>query len=94
MCSQRTMQELMRIILCRSLNVANCPICCDWRKGKEDTGFMRCESSEIGFSGISAPDDEDNEGRNCWNNDCNMKGKALREKLATVIFVHQTNQII
>jgi hypothetical protein len=84
----------MRIILCRSLNVANCPICCDWRKGKENAGFMRCESIKIGSSGILVPDDEDNEDRNCCKNDCNMTGEALRGKLATVVFVHQTNQII
>ena len=49
-------------------------------------------SSEIGSPGTSVHVDEDNEGMNCWNNDCNMEGEVLRENLATALFFHQTNQ--
>jgi hypothetical protein len=53
---------------------------------------MRCDSSEIGSAGTSVCDDKDNEGMNCWNNDCNMEDEALREKLATAVFLRKTNQ--
>jgi len=53
---------------------------------------MRWGSGEIGSPGTLIHVDENNEGMNCWNNDCNIEDEVLRENLATAVFVHQTNQ--